>query len=92
LARTARTLSGMPQEEEYLTRAAEAYRQALDLYSKVLGFAGVPRNMRVAQSGLKQVEQRITDLLRDADQPSAPQNRSSLFFQSPNPREVAPWA
>jgi hypothetical protein len=80
----------MAQEEEYLTRAAEAYRQALDLYSKVLGFAGVPRNMRVAQSGLKQVEQRIADLSRDADQPGAPQNRSSLFFQSPHPHEVAP--
>ena len=92
LARTARTLSGMAQEAEYLTRAAEAYREALNLYSKVPGFAGVPRNMRVAQSGLKQVEQRITDLLRDADQPGAPQNRSSSFFQSPNPREVAPWA
>ena len=90
LARTARTLSGMAQEEEYLTRAAEAYRQALDLYSKVLGFAGVPRNMRVAQSGLKQVEQRIADLSRDADPTSAPQNRSSLFFQSHD--EVAPWA
>ena len=82
----------MAQEEEYLTRAAEAYRQALDLYSKVLGFADVPRNMRIAQSGLKQVEQRIADLTREADQPGAPQNRISLFFQSPDPGEVAPWA
>jgi serine/threonine protein kinase len=90
LARTARTLSGMAQEEEYLTRAAEAYRQALDLYSKVLGFAGVPRNLRVAQRGLKQVEQRIADLSRDTVQPGAQENRSSISFQSPG--EIAPWA
>ena len=29
LARTARRLSGLPQEHEYLSRAADAYQQAL---------------------------------------------------------------
>src|SRR5206468_7238114 len=33
LARTARTLSGMAQEREYLARAAEAYRPAVGFYS-----------------------------------------------------------
>src|SRR5206468_7853023 len=41
LARSARALAGMSQEQESLTRAADAYRQALDLYAKVLGFADV---------------------------------------------------
>ena len=64
LARTARTLTGMAQEHEYLTRAAEAYRQAIELYSKVLSFADVPRTMRAAERGLEQVQQRIDDLSR----------------------------
>jgi hypothetical protein len=66
LARTARALSGKAQEQEYLTRAAEAYRQAIDLYFTVPGFADVPRTMRAAQRGLEQVQQRIDDLSRVA--------------------------
>ena len=84
LARAARTLSGMAQEQEYLTRAAEAYRQALDLYSTVLGFADVPRNMRAAQHGLEQVEQRIGELSRPVPQPATPEIRSSVFSQPPH--------
>jgi hypothetical protein len=61
-ARTARTLNGMAVEQEYLTRAAEAYRQAIDLYSKVLGYADAPRSLRAAQRGLEQVEQRKGEL------------------------------
>jgi len=57
-ARTARTLSGMAAEQDYLARSAEAYRQAIDLYSKVLGYADAPRSLRAAQRGLEQVEQR----------------------------------
>jgi serine/threonine protein kinase len=73
LARAARSFSGMAQELESLTRAEEAYRQSLDLYSKVLGFAGVSRNMRTAQRGLTQVEQRITDLSHGTLQLPSPQ-------------------
>jgi eukaryotic-like serine/threonine-protein kinase len=72
LARTARTLAGLAQEQEYLTRAAEAYRRALDLYAKVVSFAGVARTMRLTQRALGQVEQRIADLSRPAVQPSPP--------------------
>ena len=74
LARTARTLAGLAQEQEYLTRAAEAYRQALDLYAKVVSFADVARTMRLTQRALGQVEQRIADLSRPAVQPSPQQN------------------
>jgi hypothetical protein len=61
-ARTARALTGMPQEKDYLTRAAEAYRQAINLYSKVIGYADVPRNLRAAQRALEQIEQRKAEL------------------------------
>jgi serine/threonine protein kinase len=57
-ARTARTLIGMAAEQDYLVRSADAYRQAIDLYSKVLGYADSPRSLRAAQRGLEQVEQR----------------------------------
>jgi serine/threonine protein kinase/tetratricopeptide (TPR) repeat protein len=57
--RTARTLAGMPQEQEYLTRAAEGYRQALELYSKAIGFGDAPRNMRATQRRLTQIEERL---------------------------------
>jgi tetratricopeptide (TPR) repeat protein len=74
LARTARTLAGLAQEQEYLTRAAEAYRRALDLYAKVVSFADVARTMRLTQRALGQVEQRIALLSRPAVQPSPQQN------------------
>jgi hypothetical protein len=59
LARTAVTLRGMPQEEGYLTRAAEAYREALTQYSKVIGFANTASNIRRTDRLLTQVEQRL---------------------------------
>jgi hypothetical protein len=60
-ARTARTLSGTAAEREYLARSAEAYRQAIDLYSRILGYADAPRSLRAAQHGLEQIEQRRTE-------------------------------
>jgi hypothetical protein len=57
-ARTARALSGTAAERDYLARSAEAYRQAIDLYSKVPGYADAPRSLRAAQHGLEQIEQR----------------------------------
>jgi tetratricopeptide (TPR) repeat protein len=72
LTRTARTLAGLAQEQEYLTRSAEAYRRALDLYAKVTGFADVARTMRLTQRALGQIELRIADLSRPAV-PFAPQ-------------------
>jgi tetratricopeptide (TPR) repeat protein len=62
LARTARTLAGLAQEQDYLARAAAAYRQALGLYAKVISFSDVARTMRLTQRALGQVEQRIAEL------------------------------
>jgi predicted Ser/Thr protein kinase len=59
LARTAATLRGMTQEEDYLTRAAEAYREALTLYSKVVDYANTAANLRRTDRLLKQVEERL---------------------------------
>jgi serine/threonine protein kinase len=74
LARTARTLAGLAQEQDYLTRAAEAYRRSLDLYAKVVSFADVARTMRLTQRALGRVEQRIALLSRPVVQPSPQQN------------------
>ena len=61
LVRTARKLGGTAQEQEYLGRAAEAYRQAVTLYAKAIDFSDVATNLRKAQRGLTQVEQRLSD-------------------------------
>jgi serine/threonine protein kinase/tetratricopeptide (TPR) repeat protein len=74
LARTARTLAGLAPEQDYLTRAAEAYRQALELYAKVVSFADVARTMRLTQRALGQVEQRIALLSLPPVQPSPQQS------------------
>jgi len=52
---TARSLAGMPQEQEYLSRAADAYHQAIDRYTTAVGFGDVPRSLRRVQHGLAQV-------------------------------------
>jgi tetratricopeptide (TPR) repeat protein len=83
LARTARALAGTAQEQEALTRSAEAYRQAIDLYAKVLGFSEVSRNMRAVQRGLKQVEQRMSDLTQSPIQPVSPLTEILLAPRSP---------
>jgi hypothetical protein len=71
LARNARALSGMPQERDFLTGAAEAYRQALDLYPKAGTFANVPVNIRLTQRALDQVERRLETLVLTASDRSA---------------------
>jgi serine/threonine protein kinase len=81
-AQTARSLAGMPQEQEYLTRAADAYRQAIDRYAKVIGFGDVPRSLRQSQRGLTQVEQRLSDL--GLPRPSSSSPAATL-------RQAAPW-
>jgi hypothetical protein len=59
-ARTARTLGGTAARQDYLARSADAYRQAIDLYVKALGYTDAKRKLRAAQRGLQQVEQRRT--------------------------------
>ena len=62
LVRSAAELAGMPQHGDYLTRAAEAYRQALALYEQSIGFANVPSNIRLTQRALDQVQRRLDAL------------------------------
>jgi tetratricopeptide (TPR) repeat protein len=62
LWQSARGLRGMPQERDYLTRASEAYQQALDLYTGVPAFAGVPTSVRRTQAGLQRVKGRLGEV------------------------------
>jgi serine/threonine protein kinase/tetratricopeptide (TPR) repeat protein len=75
LARTAKALAGMAQEQEYLTRALEAYSQSLKLYSTVATVPGVTRTIRIAERGQKLVEQRIAELAHPSAQPEASMSR-----------------
>jgi serine/threonine protein kinase len=82
-ARAARTLNGSAAEPEYLRRSAEAYRQAVGLYSSIIGYAEASRSLRAAQLGLEQTEQRrgeLSNLVR----PGAP--RPFRVASPPAPR------
>jgi hypothetical protein len=59
LARSARQLSGLPQERQYLDRAAEAYRLALEQYANAGTVAGVPQNVGRTQRALVEVEETL---------------------------------
>ncbi len=95
LVRSARQLSGMPQEIDFLTRAAEAYREALALYSKASNFANVPANIRLAQRALSDVQAKLDELSRPKTEPVVPE-KSSTAGQAPSSSVryagVASWA
>ena len=61
LARTAAKLRDLPQEQEYLSRATEAYREALSLYGMLVTL-DVAESIRRTQSGLKRVTERVVEL------------------------------
>jgi tetratricopeptide (TPR) repeat protein len=81
LARTARTLTGMAQEQDYLTRAQNAYQQAIDRYTTALAFGDAPRSLRLAQRAVRQVQQRLAEL----SEPPAAEALPGI------PRAVTPW-
>jgi hypothetical protein len=58
LLETARQLADLPQEEEYLQRASDAYRQAQELYEKVPGFTGVATSLRRIQRSQDRIAER----------------------------------
>jgi predicted Ser/Thr protein kinase/tetratricopeptide (TPR) repeat protein len=62
LWQSARGLRGMPQERDYLARSSEAYQQALDLYTGVPTFTGVPASLRRTQAGLQRVKGRLGEI------------------------------
>jgi hypothetical protein len=59
LQRAAESLAGLPQEHESLTRAVEAYRRALELYSKIADFGDVAARIRTTQNRLAVAEQKL---------------------------------
>lgn len=77
LARNAKQLTDLPQEHENLSRAVEVYQRALDLYSKIVHIADVPRKMRVTQRSLDQVRWRLDGLSQSTGTGDAPQNGGS---------------
>jgi predicted Ser/Thr protein kinase len=61
LWRTARQLTGLPQETEYLQRAADAFKQARDLYERIPGFPGVAVNLRRTTRAMEQIGDRLSE-------------------------------
>ena len=59
---TASKLADMPQEREYLTRARDDYRRALDLYLDIATFGDVPTQMRLIQRRLERVERKLNEV------------------------------
>jgi eukaryotic-like serine/threonine-protein kinase len=59
MVRTARQVAGLPQERDYLSRAAEAYRFALEHYANAGSLAGVPQNIVRTQRALLQLEETL---------------------------------
>ena len=62
LERTARTLKGMPQEREHLTRAADALREAIKRYSTIPGYGNAAVSLRETQRRLDRIEERLKEL------------------------------
>jgi hypothetical protein len=62
LARNARHVTGMSQEHDYLSRSADAYRQAIAHYLRAGDYGNVPRNLGLSQRRLDQVLERIAEL------------------------------
>jgi serine/threonine protein kinase len=71
LVKSAAQLRGLPQELEYLSRAAEAYRQALAEYAKAGGFGTVPQSIGRTQRALQQVEERVGEGFTTVEDASA---------------------
>ena len=82
LVRSARQLSGLPQETDYLSRAAEAYREALTLYSKAINFASVPANIRATQRALSDVQLKLDQLSRPPADHAAPGRSPTMVLPS----------
>jgi hypothetical protein len=62
LARTAQTLKDLPQEREYLSRARDAFEEALTRYSAISGAGGTGARIRETQRRLDRVDLRLAEL------------------------------
>ena len=88
LVRSARELSGMPQESDYLTRAVESYQRALALYTQASSLPTAPTNIRTTQRALDQAQRRLEDVTPVAIEPLAPQD-SAAPLPEPQPSDSA---
>jgi hypothetical protein len=66
MRREGAAMRGLPGERECLQKAADDYRQALEVYRKAIGFGEVSSTMRQVQSRLDEVEQRLAELEGDS--------------------------
>jgi serine/threonine protein kinase len=64
LVRTAQELRGMPQERDYLSRASEAFHEALTRYTSITGFGNAAASLRDTQRRLERVEERLGEIAR----------------------------
>jgi serine/threonine protein kinase len=72
LVRSARELSGMAQESDYLARAIEGYQRALTLYTEASSLASSPANIRLTQRALDQAQRRLDQITPLVAEPFAP--------------------
>jgi len=59
LRATARQLADLPQEPDYLQRAADAYKQARDLYGRIPAYPGAAFNLRRTSRALDDIDRRL---------------------------------
>lgn len=64
LLQTSQTLKDLPQERDYLTRAADAFREALTRYASVAGTGNAATSIRDTQKRLQRVEDRLAEISR----------------------------
>lgn len=62
LVRSGRQFTGSAQELQYLNRAVDEYRKALNFYSQVPAFGDTVRQMRITQRALASTEHRISTM------------------------------
>jgi tRNA A-37 threonylcarbamoyl transferase component Bud32/tetratricopeptide (TPR) repeat protein len=60
--KSARELTGMPQESDYLARAVEAYQRALTLYTQAASLSSATTNIRATQRALDYAQLRLGEL------------------------------
>jgi tetratricopeptide (TPR) repeat protein len=101
LVRNARKLEGMPQESDYLARAAEAYQRALNLYTQSTTTPNVTENIRGTQRAHDQTQQRLAELTPPEPEPepapAAPVESSTPSTEteprgSAQSEDLEPWA
>jgi tetratricopeptide (TPR) repeat protein len=94
LVRSARELSGLAQESDYLTRAIEAYTRALMLYTQATSVPNVPTSIRQTQRALDQAQDHLDEISTSAShepaatEPGTPEE-SATPAESATPSEPA---